>query len=81
MDDTPSEDVQAGWQPDWFSIFVLAAIVIGGSGRVLEEVAFNHHDASDICERAAVEPKAFRDVLRECGLGEFRQLPPDPNEE
>lgn len=77
MDDTPSEDIQ----PSPFGMLLFYGIVFGWLAAIGYELVVNRHDESDICERAAVEPKAFRDVLRACGLGEYRQALPDPNEE
>ena len=68
-------------QPSGFSLFLFGAIMIGWILAIGEELIFDHYNASNICERAAVEPKTYRDVARDCGLGEFRRLPADPNEE
>lgn len=77
------EEASADYQPNWSVKLVLCTIIFGGWGCLAEEMVFNHHDKSDICERAAANPlQAFRDVLRECRLDEWgKQIPLTPAEE
>lgn len=68
------EETQGAWSydPPWLVKLLLYAIIFGGWGWLADEVVFNRHDASDICERAAANPqKAFREVLRDCRLDEW----------
>lgn len=67
--------------PGLFVEVVFSLLMTGLILWLAEEMIFRHHGRNDICERAAADMEhAYRDVLRDCGLGEFRQMPPDPNE-